>query len=75
MTAESPVLDVPRHEALKPQAQAWFAHLRDQICAAFEAIEDEYSGSDLPAGRFERTAWSRESGGGGVTSVMRGRVR
>jgi len=80
MTTENPVLDAPRHAALQPKAQAWFAQLRDQICAAFEAIEDEYGAvpgrqhGDLPPGRFERTAWSRESGGGGVTSVMRGRV-
>ena len=68
----------PPHEALKPAARAWFESLRDRICAAFEAIEDAGSG-DRPAGRFERTAWSRPTedsseGGGGVMSVMRGRV-
>ncbi len=70
------------HEALKPTARAWFENLRDQICAAFEAIEDMsgHAHDDLPPGRFERTAWQRpesdESGtkGGGVMSVMRGRV-
>lgn len=62
-------------------AAAWFASLRDDICAAFEAIEDDLSGAfaDRPPGRFERTAWDRpdeggEPGGGGVMSVMRGRV-
>jgi hypothetical protein len=25
----------PAHEALKPQARAWFESLRDRICAAF----------------------------------------
>ena len=66
------------HEALKPAAKAWFEQLRDRICAAFEAIEDEQD-DDQPAGRFERTAWNRPTddgaaGGGGVISLMRGRV-
>lgn len=59
-------------------AQSWFRDLRDQICAALETLEDE-SGAAGPAGRFERTAWDRpdpsgEHGGGGVMSVMKGRV-
>ncbi len=29
------------HAELRPQAEAWFASLRDRLCAAFEAIEDE----------------------------------
>jgi coproporphyrinogen III oxidase len=68
-------------EQRKETARAWFAELRDQICAAFEALEDELTGplSNRPAGRFEQTPWERpdptgESGGGGVMSVMRGRV-
>jgi coproporphyrinogen III oxidase len=69
------------HEALKPAAKAWFEQLRDRICAAFEAIEDAGEGptTDHPPGRFQRTAWSRptedgQEGGGGVISVMKGRV-
>jgi coproporphyrinogen III oxidase len=70
------------HEALKPTAKAWFERLRDQICAEFEAIENAHDAgplSDSPAGQFERTAWSRptedgQEGGGGIMSVMRGRV-
>ncbi|UAJ11646.1 oxygen-dependent coproporphyrinogen oxidase [Polymorphobacter megasporae] len=59
-------------------AQTWFQSLRDQLCAAFETLEDEGDG-DAPAGRFERTAWDRPDstgapGGGGVMSVMKGRV-
>jgi len=71
-------------EIRKVQARAWFEALRDQICAAFEAIEDDVAGpnesSALPPGRFERKAWQRPpddkiiDGGGGVMSVMKGRV-
>jgi coproporphyrinogen III oxidase len=69
------------HECLKPAAQAWFEGLRDRICAAFTAIEHEQDGplSHLPPGAFVQTAWDRPNhdgrpGGGGVMSVMRGRV-
>ena len=71
----------PPHEKLKEAAQAWFQNLRDRLCAAFETIESDHSGSpsDHPAGRFVPTAWRRPTpdgsdGGGGVMSVMRGRV-
>ncbi|MEN8196319.1 MAG: oxygen-dependent coproporphyrinogen oxidase [Pseudomonadota bacterium] len=67
-------------EQRKETARAWFSKLRDQVCAAFEALEDELTGplSERPAGRFEHTPWERPDpsgkGGGGVMSVMRGRV-
>jgi coproporphyrinogen III oxidase len=71
----------PDHAALRPRAQAWFETLRDRICDTFEMIEAEQSGplADRPAGRFERRPWRRPTpdgaeGGGGVMSVMRGRV-
>jgi coproporphyrinogen III oxidase len=51
-------------------ADDWFRDLRDRICGAFEAIERE-AGSDAA---FERTAWERPGGGGGVMSKMAGRV-
>jgi coproporphyrinogen III oxidase len=65
-------------DAQKAKARAWFESLRDQLCAAFEAVEDDGPG-DAPAGRFERKAWARkdhsgEDGGGGVMSQMSGRV-
>ena len=60
----------------KQQAAAWFAELRDQICAAFEVLEDELTGTnaELPPGRFARQPWQREGGGGGEIALMRGRV-
>lgn len=63
-------------EQHKQQAAEWFAGLRNRICAAFEGLEDALTGplSGQPAGRFERTPWKREAGGGGEISLMRGRV-
>ncbi len=60
--------------ARQERARAWFEALRDETCAAFEAIEDEAEGADAGPGRFERKAWERPGGGGGVMSLMRGRV-
>ncbi len=60
----------------KQQAANWFASLRDQICAQFEILEAELTGtfsSQLP-GRFKRTPWKRDAGGGGEMSMLRGRV-
>ncbi len=65
-------------EERKKTAAAWFEDLRNRICAQFESLEDGLSGqfADRPAGRFERKAWSRtgNESGGGVMSIMRGRV-
>jgi coproporphyrinogen III oxidase len=76
-------MDAGQTEARKARARAWFEQLRDDICAAFEALEDALP-EDAPlaeraAGRFVRTPWNRTDhtgspGGGGVMSMMKGRV-
>lgn len=53
-------------ENRKTRARQWFETLRDDICAALEDIEGE--------GRFIRKPWSRPDGGGGVMSMLRGKV-
>src|SRR5512143_1416138 len=66
----------------KDATRTWFESLRDRICAEFERLEDELSGThrELPPGRFERKAWRRELGpdgqdrGGGTMAIMRGRM-
>jgi coproporphyrinogen III oxidase len=65
-------------EAERARAAAWFEVLRDEICAAFERLEDAQDAgpfAGLLPGRFERRETRRPEGGGGVMAVMRaGRV-
>ncbi|MEM9371493.1 MAG: oxygen-dependent coproporphyrinogen oxidase, partial [Pseudomonadota bacterium] len=64
----------------KRRASAWFAELRDLICAEFERLEDAQTTgpyAHLSAGRFERKETKRAGEGegdqgGGIMSVMRG---
>ncbi len=68
---------------MKGAARLWFEELRDRICRAFEAVEDDLpSGAHYslrPAGRFLAKPWQRTDsdgspGGGGTMSMMSGRV-
>ncbi|MGH7184837.1 MAG: oxygen-dependent coproporphyrinogen oxidase, partial [Pseudomonadota bacterium] len=64
--------------ARKERARLWFEHLRDEICAALEKVEDAAQGlpgcEGLAAGRFVKTPWTRPEkdgteGGGGVMAL------
>ena len=100
----SPLPDPGTLDGRKAKARAWFERLRDDICAAFEVLENALPAdaphADRAAGRFTRTPWNRtdhsgaqpisglpeigNSGtgpakadpdvGGGVMSIMKGRV-
>ena len=76
-------MDAGQLEARKARARGWFEALRDDICAALEAIEDALPAgaprTDDTVGRFVRTPWTRTDhtgapGGGGVMSMLKGRV-
>jgi coproporphyrinogen III oxidase len=76
-------IDASTIDADKAAARAWFERLRDDILAAFEKVEDDLpagaEGHDQSPGRFKRTPWERTDhsgtkGGGGVMSMMAGRV-
>ena len=52
--------------ARQAKARHWFESLRDEICASLEVIEG--------GAHFERKAWDRPEGGGGVMSMLHGKV-
>src|ERR1700721_3832123 len=74
-------MDAGHLEGRKARARAWFESLRDDICAALEALEDGRPAAlyDATAGRFVRTPWTRSdhtgaAGGGGTMALMKGRL-
>jgi coproporphyrinogen III oxidase len=78
-----PLPDLATLQSRKSRTRDWFERLRDDICAAFEAIEDSLPAraplADRAPGRFVRTPWDRTDhtggpGGGGTMAIMRGRV-
>ena len=78
MTHKSKPLD-----AQKQSARGWFEALRDDLCAAFEALELGLPAgaplADRAPGQFVRTSWTRTdaggaAGGGGEMSLIAGRV-
>lgn len=82
MSSPSPLtpIDAGTLQERREAARIWFEGLRDRICAAFEALEDEAPDDLFPGepGRFELTPWKRGEGqddlGGGVMGMMRGRL-
>jgi coproporphyrinogen III oxidase len=82
-TMPSPLPDPATLDDRMARPRAWFERLRDDICAAFEAVEDDLPAgaplADRAPGRFVRTPWQRADhtghpGGGGVMGLMKGRV-
>jgi coproporphyrinogen III oxidase len=79
-------MNVSKLDDRKARAKTWFESLRDDICAAFERLEDEAPAALYPGasntsapGRFIRTPWQRtdatgKPGGGGVMGMMHGRL-
>ena len=71
---------MPEMSEQKQRAAAWFRSLRDDIVAAFEALEDSHADGPLAGmepGRFDVSETRRASedgsdAGGGLMSVMRG---
>ena len=68
-------------ERRKDRARTWFESLRDEICQALEGLEDAAPAALYGAepGRFQRTPWERADhsgapGGGGVMSILHGRL-
>jgi coproporphyrinogen III oxidase len=74
-------MDAGQLEGRKARVKAWFERLRDDMCAALEALESAAPAAlhGEQAGRFVRTPWTRTdttgaAGGGGVMAMMTGRL-
>jgi coproporphyrinogen III oxidase len=73
-------MDVSVIDERKTRARSWFESLRDDICAAFERLEDDAPASLYPGApgvscaRHGSAPTTPAPGGGGVMSMMRGRL-
>ena len=74
-------MDAGQLEGRKARVKAWFERLRDDMCAALEALESAAPAAlhGEQAGRFVRTPWTRTdttgaAGGGGMMAMMTGRL-
>ncbi|MCC6008210.1 MAG: oxygen-dependent coproporphyrinogen oxidase [Rhodobacteraceae bacterium] len=77
---DTPQADTALFAERKARASSWFRSLRDEICAAFEGLEQSHRdgpGSEMEPAAFELRETSRHAedggdAGGGLMSVMRG---
>jgi coproporphyrinogen III oxidase len=74
-------MTAPTIEQRRQTARAWFEKLRDDICVNLEKLETEAPAVLYPgdAAKFVRIPWERtdhtgQPGGGGVMSLLRGRL-
>lgn len=65
-------------EEKKETAKQWFENLRDVICATLETLEEsvENPQNEGRPGEFRQKKWYRDDGegGGGLMSIMKGRI-
>ena len=60
-------------EDKKKTASLWFVNLRDEICKSFEEIENSQLNKNTKI-NFVKKKWQREGGGGGIISIMKGKI-
>ena len=60
-------------EDKKEKASIWFSSLRDEICKSFEEIENSQLNKNTKI-NFVQKKWQREGGGGGIISIMKGKI-
>jgi coproporphyrinogen III oxidase len=78
----NPPMDIfDRLSRERASAKSWFETMRDELCTSLMQLEHQLTGpySDRVPGRFTRTPWARTDhsggdGGGGMMSLMKGRV-
>ena len=60
-------------EDKKEKASTWFAKLRNEICKSFEEIENSQLNKNTKI-NFVQKKWKRDGGGGGIISIMKGKI-